>query len=80
MEQLENSFKKPVNRISFFDFFIADDGKVAITRSAAINYFQITPGGHMEKKRAAILTLDETRYEAYLLMKERDWKWSLSSK
>lgn len=78
--QLENSFKKPFDGNSLYDVFIADDGRIAITWSASINYFQIVSGGHMEKKRVVILTLDEENHEAYLLMKEKDWKWSLSAK
>lgn len=79
INKLENSFKRPFDGNSLYDVFVADDGRVAITWTASINYLQIVSGGHTEKKRIVILTLDEKNHEAYLLMKEKDLKWSLSA-
>jgi hypothetical protein len=79
IDKLERSFKRPFDGQALFDVFRSDDDRVAITWSASINYFQITSGGHMEKKRVVILTLDEKKHEAYFLMKEKDWRWSLST-
>ncbi len=80
IDKLEHSFKKPFDGKALFDVFRSDDDRVAITWSSSINYFQIVSGGQKGKKRVVVLTLDENKHEAYLLMKEKDWAWSLSSK
>ena len=80
IDKLERSFKKPFDGKALFDVFRSDDDRVAITWSSSINYFQIVSGGQKGKKRVVVLTLDENKHEAYLLMKEKDWAWSLSSK
>jgi hypothetical protein len=78
-DRLERSFKKPFDGQALFDVFRSDDDRIAITWSAAINYFQVASGGGIGKKRVVVLTLDEGRHEAYFLIKEKDWRWSLST-
>jgi len=80
IDKLERSFKRPFDGEALFDVFRSDDDRVAITWSSSINYFQIVSCGQKGKKRVVVLTLDENKHEAYLLMKEKDWAWSLSSK
>jgi hypothetical protein len=77
--KLESSFKRPFNGKALFDVFRSADDRVAITWPSSINYFQIVAGGQMGKKRVVVLTLDEKKHEAYFLMKEKDWKWSLAA-
>ena len=79
IDKLENSFKKTFDGKTLFDIFRSDDDRVAITWSSSINYFQIVSGGQIWKKRVVVLTFDEKKHEAYFLMKEKDWRWSLST-
>lgn len=79
VDRLERSFKRPFDGQTLFDVFRSDDDRVAITWSSSINYFQIISGGQKGKKRVVVLTLDEKKHEAYFLMKEKDWAWSLSA-
>lgn len=78
LEKLERSFKRDFDGKALFDVFRSDDDRIAITWSSSINYFQIVSGGQIGKKRVVVLTLDEKKHEAYFLMKEKDWRWSLS--
>jgi hypothetical protein len=80
VNKLERSFQRPFDGKVLFDVFRSDDDRVAITWSSSINVFQILSGGQKGKKRVMVLTLDENKHEAYLLMKEKDWAWSLSTK
>ena len=79
IEKLERSFKRTFDGKALFDVFRSDDDRVAITWSSSINYFQIVSGGQIGKKRVVVLTFDEKKHEAYFLMKEKDWRWSLST-
>jgi len=79
IEKLERSFKRNFDGKKLFDVFRSDDDRVAITWSSSINYFQIVSGGQIGKKRVIVLTFDEKKHEAYFLMKEKDWRWSLST-
>jgi len=79
IDKLENSFKRPFDGQALFDVFRSDDDRIAITWSSSIDYFQVTSGGKIAKKRVVILTLDEKKHEAYFLIKEKDWRWSLST-
>jgi len=80
INKLERSFQKPFDGKALFDYFRSDDDRIAITWSSSINYFQIASGGQKGKKRVVVLTLDEQKHEAYFIMKEKDWAWSLSAK
>ena len=79
LEKLERSFKRDFDGKALFDVFRSDDDRIAITWSSSINYFQIVSGGQIGKKRVVVLTFDEEKHEAYFLMKEKDWRWSLSA-
>jgi hypothetical protein len=79
IDKLERSFKRTFDGKDLFDVFRSDDGKVAITWSSTIKYFQIVSGGQMGKKRVVVLTFDEKKHEAHFLMTEKDWRWSLST-
>jgi hypothetical protein len=80
IDKLEHSFKRSFDGKELFDVYRSDDDRVAITWSSSINYFQISSGGQIGKKRVVVLTFDEKKHEAYFLMKEKDWRWSLSTK
>ncbi|MEE9912738.1 MAG: hypothetical protein K4571_13575 [Deltaproteobacteria bacterium] len=79
IDRLESSFKKPFDGKTLFDVFRSDDNRLAITWSSSIGTFQVTAGGRMGKKRVVVLTFDEEKRQAYFLMKEKDWRWSLST-
>jgi len=79
IEKLERSFKRTFDGKELFDVFRSDDDRVAITWSSSINYFQIVSGGQIGKKRVVVLTFNEKKHEAYFLMTEKDWRWSLST-
>jgi hypothetical protein len=79
IDRLERSLKRTFDGKTLFDVFHSDDDRVAITWSSSINYFQVVSGGQMGKKRVIVLSLDEKKHEAYFLMKEKDWRWSLST-
>ncbi|KAF0159834.1 MAG: hypothetical protein FD159_332 [Syntrophaceae bacterium] len=79
IDKLERSFKRTFDGKALFDVFRSDDGRVAITWSSSINYFQIVSGGQIGKKRVVVLTFDEKKHDVYFLMKEKDWRWSLST-
>ena len=79
IDKLENSFKKTFDGKTIFDVFRSDDDRIAITWSSSINYFQIVSGGQIGKKRVVVLTFDEKKHEAYFLMKEKDWRWTLTT-
>lgn len=79
IEKMENAFKRTFDGKSLYDVFRSDDDRMAITWSSSINYFQVVAGGRMGKKRVVVLSFDEKTHEAYFLMKDRDWKWSLSA-
>jgi len=79
IDKLEQSFKRPFDGKPLFDVFRSDDERLAITWSSSINYFQGLSGGRMAKKRVVVLTFDEKKHEASFLMKEKDWRWSLST-
>ncbi len=80
IDKLERSFKRNFDGKPLFDVFRSDDDRLAITWSQAISYFQVTAGGRMGKKRVCVLSFDEPGHEAFFLMKEKDWRWSLSVK
>jgi hypothetical protein len=79
IDKLEHSFKRTFDGKDLFDVFRSDDDRVAITWSSSIHYFQIVSDGQIGKKRVVVLTFDEKKHEAYFLMKEKDWRWSLST-
>jgi hypothetical protein len=79
IDKLERSFKRNFDGKALYDVFRSDDGKVAITWSSSINYFQIVSSGQIGKKRVVVITFDEKKHEAYFLMTEKDWRWSLST-
>ena len=79
IDKLENNFKRNFDGKPLFDVFRSDDNRLAITWSSSINYFQITSGGRIGKKRVVVLTFDEKKHLAYFLMKEKDWRWSVST-
>ncbi|MDP2854918.1 MAG: hypothetical protein Q8O28_11820 [Smithellaceae bacterium] len=79
IDKLERSFKRTFDGKALFDVFRSDDDRVAITWSSSINYFQIVSGGQIGKKRVVVLTFDEKKHDVYFLMKEKDWRWSLST-
>lgn len=80
IDKLERSFRRDFDGKPLFDVFRSIDDRMAITWSSSISYFQITVGGQIGKKRVVVLTFDEPRHEAYFLMKEKDWRWSVSAK
>ncbi|MRR17480.1 MAG: hypothetical protein EG826_13590 [Deltaproteobacteria bacterium] len=79
IDKLERSFKRDFDGKPLFDVFRSDDDRLAITWSQAISYFQVTAGGRIGKKRVVVLSFDEPGHEAFFLMKEKDWRWSLSA-
>lgn len=80
IDKLERSFKRDFDGKPLFDVFRSDDDRLAVTWSQSVGYFQGTAGGRMGKKRVVVLSFDEPGHEAFFLMKEKDWRWSLSAK
>lgn len=80
IDKLERSFKRDFDGKPLFDVFRSDDDRLAVTWSQSVGYFQGTAGGRIGKKRVVVLSFDEPGHEVFFLMKEKDWRWSLSAR
>ncbi len=78
MERIEKAFSAPVNGEKLFDV-ARTGGKLIITWSADIDYFQITNAGASGMKRVIVLSFDESSHRVFFIMKDKDWKWNISA-
>lgn len=78
MERIEKAFSAPVNDKKLFDVARAG-GKLIVTWSADIDYFQVTNAGGSGMKRVIVLSFDESSHRAFFIMKDKDWKWNISA-
>lgn len=77
VRRITESFGKPVAGNTLFE--VAEvDGKLIVTWSASLQYFQVVVGGGRAMKRVIVLTFDEDGHKVYFLMKDKDTAWRAS--